>query len=174
MSGRQEQQYIEPESYFIPTQAEVGKLQKEAGELRREVDARETSWVDRTRAGERLKYVEARIQSARTEQRQAVAASAPAAGPKPPTTLIRSDGGEAYLRVPTAQLQNVQHAEPEQQFAAPVPYFATAEEKRSAKESIVGNAGHAPEQEQWPETFAERAELVQAACEELRRVGAAA
>lgn len=63
--------FAAPVSYFIPTASEVGKLQKEAAELHAVVDNRATAWADRTRAEQRLRSIERRIQSYRGEEKQA-------------------------------------------------------------------------------------------------------
>ena len=110
MSG---QQYMEPKPYFALDATEVADLQKEAADLHATVDARGTSWVDRTRATERLKEVERKIQTSRMAKRQAEQQGQQQRHHAAPVGLIRSDCGTAYLRVQNA-------AEP--QFAEPVPY----------------------------------------------------
>ena len=126
MSG---QQYMRPVAYFERTPAEVRQLQKEAGDLREEVDDARTSWVDRTRSAERLKTVERELQSSRMAHRQAeqqqVQQSAPASPCSPqmvqnhgaPPGYIRSDNGEAYLWV-----GNAAAAQQQQLYAEPVGY----------------------------------------------------
>ena len=108
-----EQQYITTLAYFEPTPAEVKALVREAGDLHATVDARDSSWVDRTRATERLKEVERKIQTSRMEKRQAEQqVQQQRRHAAAPPGLIRSDCGTAYLLV--------ENAEP--QFAEPVPY----------------------------------------------------
>lgn len=63
--------YAAPVSYFIPTKSEVGKLQKEAGELRKVVDNKDNPWIERTRAESRLHSIETRIQAFRADEKQA-------------------------------------------------------------------------------------------------------
>lgn len=60
-----------------------------------------------------------------------------------------STGGSREVSVPAAK------------FMAPVPYH---QDRKAAR--AVNAGGEGP---RWPESFAERAELIQAACEELRR-----
>ena len=110
-----EQKYMLPLAYFEPTPAEVKALQKEAADLHATVDARDSSWVDRTRATERLKDVERKIQTWRMARRQAEQQVQQQRHHAAPVGLIRSDCGTAYLRVQNA-------AEP--QFAEPVRYYA--------------------------------------------------
>lgn len=133
MSG--EQMYAVPVNYFVPTKSEVAQLQTEAGELRKEVEARETSWVDRTRAEQRLKSIETRIQAYRHEDRQAQAHQVQhtlatkeqvrptllqvqnASPPAPAGRYVLSDCGSAYLWIAnTEQVGNV-GGEPEQMYA---------------------------------------------------------
>ena len=63
--------FAAPVSYFVPTKSEVGKLQKEAGELRKVVDNKDNPWVDRARAESRLHSIETRIQAFRADEKQA-------------------------------------------------------------------------------------------------------
>ncbi len=108
-----EQKCMPTKSYFEPDEAEVRQLQREAADLHATVDARDTSWVDRTRSIERLKTVERLIQTSRMAKRQAeqVQQSQPRRAAPPGYGV--SDCGTAYIRV-------AQNAEP--QFAEPVPY----------------------------------------------------
>ena len=106
-----EQKFMPTKSYFEPDAAEVKELQREAGDLHATVDARDSSWVDRTRATERLKEVERKIQTSRMAKRQAEQVQQRRTSVLPGYVL--SDCGTAYIRVQNA-------AEP--QFAEPVPY----------------------------------------------------
>ena len=112
-----EQKYLMPLAYFEPNEAEVKQLQREAADLHATVDARDSSWVDRTRATERLKEVERRIQTSRMAKRQAEqqVQQPQRSFAAAPVGLIRSDCGTAFIMV-----ENAGPAEP--QFAQPVPY----------------------------------------------------
>jgi len=134
MSGQQ--MYMEPVNYFVPSKSEVGELQKEAAELRSEVDDLSVSWVNRTRSAERLKDIERRIQAYRAPERQAqqpvknqqaqqqqarptllqaLNASASQAG-----RFVECDGGGSFLWIPWSnddeQVGNV--GAPERMYAA--------------------------------------------------------
>ena len=112
-----EQKYMPTKSYFEPTPAEARELVREAADLHETIDARDTSWLDRTRATGRLKTVERLIQTSRAADRRAeqvqvrqvrqVQRSA-----APPGYAV-SDCGTAYMRV--------QNAEP--QYMESVPYY---------------------------------------------------
>lgn len=145
------QQYMEPKPYFEPTPTEVKQLQREAADLHEVVDDAQTSWVDRTRATERLKDVERKIQTSRMAHRQAEQQRARqadvAAG-----HYIRNRNGD-YLYV-----QNATPPEPPRQECMPI---ATNTNKS-------GGSG-----QQWPESFSERTALLQAAVAELRQAGVA-
>ncbi len=104
-----EEKYMPTKSYFEPTPSEARELVREAADLHATVDARDTSWVDRTRSIERLKTVERLIQTSRTAHRQAEQVQQPL---RSAPGYAVSDCGTAYIRV--------QNAEP--QFAEPVPY----------------------------------------------------
>ena len=100
MSGQQ--MYMPTKDYFIPDRAEFKELQKEAADLHAVVDARDTAWIDRTRASSRLPEVERKIGAYLAEQRQ-----------------------ERQV-----QVRHTAAAAPaEQQFALPVPYFESEEEQ---------------------------------------------
>lgn len=129
-----EQQYMLPQNYFIPSKSEVGQLQKEAAELRAEVDNKETAWIDRTRSAERLKTVERRILAFREDERQAqvqpvknrqaqpvqtrpTLLQAQNASPFPGGRYVLSDGGEGYLWIANNAEQVGNVGEPEQMYA---------------------------------------------------------
>ena len=114
-----EQQFMTPKPYWALDASQVKDLQKEAGDLRREVDDPRTSWVDRTRSAARLKDVERQIQASRAVQRQAEHAQQVQQLQRPcpgvaAREMILSDNGEAYLVVGNAQ--------PSPQYAEPVRY----------------------------------------------------
>ena len=143
-----QQEYLEPVPYFIRNQDELSQLQGEAVALRETVESKKASWVDRTRAEERLKDVEREIRASRygdgvtrgpfdrvTTQQQAV---------------VRSDCGNAYLVLPAAN-------------ASPAPSRREPEQAYMPIAPPSDPAGRAPE------SFAARAAVVQAACDEIRR-----
>ena len=112
-----ERQYLMPVAYFERTPAEVRQLQKEAADLHATVDARVTSWVDRTRATERLKDVERQIQTSRMAHRQAEQLQADHVQCGEPVRLIRSDSGSSYLLV-----RNTENAKSEPQYMPVAEY----------------------------------------------------
>ncbi len=111
-----EQKFIQTKSYFEPDEAEVKQLQREAADLHATVDARDTSWVYRTRPTERLKDVERQIQTSRMAKRRAEQVQQPQRRTSAPPGYVVSDCGTPYIRV-------AQNAEP-QLFAEPVRYYA--------------------------------------------------
>ena len=125
-----ERQYMLTQAYFEPTPSEVKALVIEAADLHDTVDDKGTSWLDRTRAGERLKTVERLIQTARAVHRRAEQQQAEQVQQVRPTLLQNtascpggryelSDGGDAYLWI--ANNGEPKIAEP--QFAESVPYW---------------------------------------------------
>ena len=119
-----EQQYIEPKPYFVLDASQVKELQREAGDLRKEVDDPQTSWLTRTRSAERLKTVERELQASRSVQRQAEQAQQvqvqqlqrPCPGVAA-REMILSDNGETYLVV-----GNRVKPSPPQSYMKPVAY----------------------------------------------------
>ncbi len=109
MSG---QQYMPPQNYFEPSPAEVRVLQREAADLHDVVDSGQSSWVERTRATERLKEVERKIQTSVAAKRQAGQAQCTAPG-----RLILSDCGTAYLLINEHSSRLPRRVEQQQQFA---------------------------------------------------------
>ena len=113
-----ERQYAETVDYFVPTPSEVKELQREAADLHDTVDDKRTSWLDRTRASERLKEVKRKIQTSRAADRRAeqqvrqvqVRQVQQRRSMSALPGYAVSDCGTAYIRV--------QNAEP--QFAVPV------------------------------------------------------
>lgn len=61
----QDQEYAAPVNYFEPSPSESKALEKEAGDLRAEIDNKGTSWVNRTRASARLGEVDRLVKSGR-------------------------------------------------------------------------------------------------------------
>ena len=147
-----EQQYLETLAYFEPTPTEVKQLQREAADLHEVVDDARTSWVDRTRATERLKDVERKIQTSRAEKRQA--------------DQVQQQARQAdvaaghYIRNRNGDYLYVQNATPKPSRQEFMP-IATNTNKS-------GGSG-----QQWPESFSERTALLQAAVAELRQAGIA-
>lgn len=145
------QQYMEPKPYFVLDAAELQGLMREAATLRETVDDARTSWVDRTRATERLKDVERKIQTSRMAHRQAEQQQARQADVAVGHYIRNRNGDYLY----------VQNATPESSRQVFMP-IATNTNKS-------GGSG----QQQWPESFSERTALLQAAVAELRQAGIA-
>jgi hypothetical protein len=138
------QLYAEITPYFALNEDEVAKLKSEAQELRTVIDNPEAPWAERTRAEARLSEIERLLTAARSAPKQRAGAHQTAAR--------------------NAQASGAQ-------YLTPVPYWEATVEKKEPEPVThqVSNTAAV----QWPETFSERAALVQAAMAELRRIKAA-
>jgi len=135
-----QQYFMEPRNYFEPDPREVKALQREAGNLRAEIESRSTSWVGRTRAEVRLGEVERLItagHAAAAAQRLAEQVKRPqlfrANNNNSEGRYVQCDGGGAWLWIPwdaaaksKAANAAAQPEVAEQQFAPTVPYFEKA------------------------------------------------
>jgi len=140
-----QQYFMEPKNYFEPDATEVKALQREAGDLRSEIESRSTSWVGRTRAEVRLGEVERLITAGHAAAAQRLAEQQVQQQPQlfrannnnnnSEGRYVQCDGGGAWLWIPwdaaaKSKAANAAAQQPEvaaeQQFAPTVPYFEKA------------------------------------------------
>ena len=141
------QEYVEPVSPWALNKTELDRLRGRVREAE-EVAAKETTWVERTRAEQHAKSLQRELASAEFEARLEHRRQAQQQRVTPP--LVRSDCGGALLAATNRE-----------QFAEPVSYW------REQPQRIAANSGP-----RWSETFSDRFALITAAAAELRRAGA--
>jgi hypothetical protein len=102
--GKTPAQYAVPQRYWevVVNQDDLARLKAEAAELRRVLEAKSASWVERQRAQTRLAEVERLLAEARTDPKRSPGAHAQAqhaaAATRPTPRLVRGDNG-SYLVV---------------------------------------------------------------------------